>query len=95
MNIHALILWNSGAAFTAGPLADMQAAIQLDRAKSLEVSRRWRWPGFWSHDGCYCPPCRPGCGGRTAVSKVFINSFFKKKIEPVGGSESSTSWISH
>lgn len=70
MDIYALILGISGAAFTAGPLADMQAAIQLDRVKSLEVSWRWCWPGFWSHDGCYCPPPQ---ASRTAVSKVFFN----------------------
>lgn len=34
INIYALILCNSGAVFTAGPQADMQAAIQLDGVKS-------------------------------------------------------------
>lgn len=84
MNIYALILRNSGAAFTAGPLADVQAAIQLDRVTSLEVSWRWPWPGFWSHDECYCSPCRPGCSGRTAVSKVFNKSCLNEKKGPLG-----------
>lgn len=64
-------------------LGRSQTCRLVFRVKSLEVRWRWRWPGSWSHDGCYCPPCGPGCSGRAAVSKLCINNCLK--TESFGG----------